>query len=251
MSRILGLLQATLLACLCIGCGDVTSSTGELGRIQYSLYTYYEIPSGELTEVSIVTGHTQTISTDLTEKGEGDVDEPGDIEHHVSGDAILEQGESEADVPTIFVNAPSPGDYTIESYLDGALFDTITLWFDTPVELDAVTWLREPNHDEFEKSQANTPVVPEGTQVAYVPYPLDAAGDRIAGVFAASMSADPASSVVTAYELDGIYEDGIWGHEEQASVYFIEPGQITLTMSDEVNGVQFEQSFEVEPVEAR
>ena len=251
MSRSRTVLAATLLTLFCIGCGDITSSTGELGRIEYALYTYYEIPGGELTEVSIVTGHTQTLSTDLTDKGEDDANNPQDIEHSVSGGATIEQGESEDDVPTIWVHAPSPGDYTIESYLDGALFDTITLLFDTPVELDAVTWIREPNEAEFDKSEASTPVVPEGTQVAYVPYPLDASGNRIAGVFAASMGADPASSVVTAYELDGIYEDGIWGHEEQASVYFIEPGDITLTMSDEVNGVQFQQSFEVEPVQAR
>ncbi len=199
--------------------------------------------------MSILTGHTQTLGTSLTDDGEDDADNPGDIEHSVSGGATIQQSDAgEDDVPTVYVTAPSPGDYTIESYLEGALFDTITLWFDSPADLDAVTWIREPGDEDFEKSQAATPVVPEGTQIAYVPYPLDADGDRIAGVFDAFLTADPASSVVTAYDLDGIYEDGIWGHEEEASVYFIEPGEITLTMSDVINGVDFVQAFEVEPV---
>ncbi len=66
--------------------------------------------------------------------------------------------------------------------------------------------------------------------------------------FAATLTADPASSVVTAYDLDGIYEDGIWGSEVEDSVYFIEPGEITLTMHDAINDVDFVQTFQVAPV---
>ncbi|NOY26037.1 MAG: hypothetical protein GXP62_09215 [Oligoflexia bacterium] len=242
-------LLGILLALACSACGDATSSTGELGRIDYSLYTYYKIDSDQLTDVNILTGYTQIINTDLTSTGVDDADTPGDIVHSVSGNASIDQSDADADtVPTIYLTASDPGSYTIESWLDGDLFDTITLSFDDPVALDAITWIRQPGDEDFSQTEAATPTVPEGTQVAYLPYPLDGAGDRLAGVFDATLSADPASSVVAAYNLDGIYEEGIWGRKEDASVYFIEPGKITLTLRDDVHGIEFVQDFQVDPV---
>jgi len=242
-----------LLALGTTACGDSTSATGELGRIDYSLYTYYEVDAGRLTDVSILAGHPQRLSCNLTTSGEDDAESPGEIVHSVSpassASVWSHDGDSDSDyVADVYVTVEAAGDYTIESHLDGELFDTITLHFDVPTALDAVTWVREPGEPDFTKTQADSPVVSEGTQVAYVPYPLDAVGDRIAGTFAATLTADPAGSVVTAYDLDGIYEDGIWGSEVEDSVYFIEPGEITLTMLDEVNDVDFAQTFQVSPV---
>lgn len=231
------------------GCLDTTSATGELGRIDYALYTDYDPGLGDLTEVGILTGHTQELNLYLTERGEDDAADLHSVSHSISPSAgvTMEYDTDDEVLDDLYITVEQPGTYTLTTQVDGALFDTITLEFEAPASLDAVTWVRSPGAAEFGEPMAAQPTVDEGTQVSFVAIPLNIDGDRIAGEFDVSVSADPEGSVVEAYDTWGSYEDGIVGGLSEASVYFIEGGEITLTISDDLNSVDFVQTFDVVP----
>lgn len=240
-----------LLAGAAVSCGDVTSSTGTYGMIDYSLYTRYEMAAGELTEVSIITGHTQEVTVELTETGEEEAADPSAITHSVTPSSgvtlnLLEAAEDEA--PDIEITVTDPGTYTLQSTLEGEVFDEIELVFDTPVSLDLITRVRGPYETDFQEV-SGTPEVEEGTQAVFLPIPLDSAGDRIAGDFEVEIIGDPADSVVPGYNIHGVYEDDIWYSTTPASVYLIEPGEVSVTLDDVQNGVSAEQSFTVTEIE--
>ncbi len=248
MKRSVMILAATA-GLLTSACLDVTDATGELGHIDYRLYTDYDPGLGDLTEVGIVTGHTQVLYLDLTASGEDAAGDLGSVQHSVSPSegVTLRYGRDDELLEELEITVTSPGTYTLTTQLDGAVFDTISLDFEAPAELRAVTWLREPGAESFVEAEAATPVVPEGTQVSFVGIPYDPDGERLAGELALGLEPDPAGSVVAAFDTWGSYEDGIVGSVSEASVYFIEGGAITLSLIDEPNGVVHERSFEVTP----
>ena len=229
------------------GCLDVTSATGDMGMIDYRLYTDYDPGLGDLTEVGIITNHTQSLNLFLTEDGEDEGLDLSTVTHSISPSegVWLDYDPDEDHLDDIYIHVEHPGIYTLTTEVEGDLFDTITLEFEAPAVLDAVTWVRSPGADEFGEPTAAQPTVDEGTQVSFVGIPLNADGDRIAGEFELSISADPEGSVVEAYDTWGSYEDGIVGSMSEASVYFIEGGEITLSVSDEANGVDFVRTFSV------
>ncbi len=240
---------AALALALTTGCLDSTSATGDHGRIDYSLFTDYDPGIGDLTEVSIITGHWQDLDLDLTSRGEKRAEDLSTVEHSISPSTgvSLEYDAEDDHLEDLRILVEDPGVYTLTTTVDGILFDSITLEFDAPAALDAVTWVREPGAEDFDEPAAAVPTVDEGAQVSFIAIPYDLDGDRIAGELDVSVTADPEGSVVEAYDTWGSYEDGIVGGFSEASVYFIEGGEITLTVSDAVNGVDFEQTFDVIP----
>ncbi len=232
---------------LATGCGSVTSATGEYGRIDYALSADYEMDDAALTEVSILTGHPQYIVTNLTSDGEEDADNPGEIEHRVtpSEGVLLAADEVGADIDDIEITVSEPGTYLIESVLAGVVFDRIELSFDAPSSLDAMTWLREPGDEEFVLGSDESNQVTEGTQAAFLAIPMDAEGERIVGRFDMQLSADPDWMVVPDWSVAGTYEQQVSGWAAEEAIYFIEPGSVSITLADEVNGVQVSRDFVV------
>ncbi len=242
-----------LMALATTGCGDLTSATGEFGRVNYQLHTDYLMEEALLTQVGIITGHQQHIGTTLTDAGENEAGNDGEeITHEVTpseGVTIEADSDGDDEISDILVTVEQPGEYTFESYLDGQLFDRIVLVFETPVELNLLTRVREPYSDDWDTLNPGEGQVEEGSQVAFLPIPLNESGDRIAGDFDAQLEADPSWAVAPAYNLLGVYEQNIVGSASPVSVYFIEPGEVTVTLTDTVNGTDASWQFDVEPVE--
>jgi len=249
--RIRSLLLSLLLILLATGCGDTSSSTGEFGKISYSLHSDFLVEGSELVGISILGGHTQQISVSLTSQGEGDASNPEEIEHVVSpsNGVTIETTNSSDDIRYFTITVQDPGDYLIESMLNGQVFDRITLTFDTPSSMDLVTWVRVPNGTDFTEAIGSPISLDEGAQAAFVPIPLDASGERIAGDFVPVVTASPDWAVVTGINVLGIYEQNVFVARSPASVYFVEPGLIDLTIADGVNGVEGVASFDIAPVQ--
>ncbi len=243
---------AGLLLAFALGCGDVTSTTGEEGNIRYSLHTDYDSLEDDLTEVGILTGHQQTLTTSLTDQGEAEVEDPSLLDHSVSPTegCTLELVEYDEELADFLITATSPGDYTFESTLDGELIDRITLTFDTPATLDIQTWLRAPGAEEFHVGTgAGAYDVEEGAQATFVLIPLDTSGDRLAGDLDTTWAADPSWAVVPGENVHGVYEQNVWSSSSPFSIYFIEPGPVGLTITDPVNVLSADVDFEVSPVD--
>ncbi len=246
-------MNRTTLTAACIlmlgttACLDATRGMGEMGHVRYSLYTEYDPGYGEITDTPILTNHEQSLYLALSDRGERVANDLGSVSHSVSPSegVTLVYDYDDDELEELDITVTQPGVYTITTEVDGAVFDYITLEFEAPTSLDAVTWIRSPGEDEFVEPAVAQPTVDEGAQITFVGIPLNVDGDRIAGRFDVSVSADPEGSVVEAYDVWESYEDYVWSSPTEASVYFIETGEITLTVTDEANGVDFEQTFDV------
>lgn len=241
-----------LLTALLLGCGDLTSSAGEFGRVQYSLHSDYLVEASSLLDVSVLTGHPQRIGVSLTDAGDQATDDESDMTHTVSPSDgvtldVLDAGDQ--GVPDVQITVTTPGEYVLESLINGDLFDRITLTFDAPASLELITWVRAPDSSDFAKREGASIDVDEGAQAAFVPVPLDAAGDRLAGDLVTAISGTPDEAVVAGFNVLGIYEQRVVQNASPPTVYFIEPGTITVTLTDEPNGVSAAQTFEVAPVQ--
>ena len=244
------LFASLFFALLTAGCGDMNASTGELGHLNYSLHSDFVVEGLALVGTPILTGHPQRINVSLTDLGEGEATSPEQIEHvsTPSSGVTLETAESGSDVGDLTITVATAGDYVIESMLGGEVFDRITLTFDTPTSMDLVTWIREPNGQDFDEATGSPILVAEGAQAAFVPIPLNESGDRIAGDFVPLVDADRSWAIVSGVNMLGIYEQNVVVALSPASVYFIEPGAISIAISDDVNGVDGVADFDVSPV---
>ncbi len=252
-ARTLTLTLTLTAAATLVGCGDFNRATGELGRVQYALHSDYITEDVPLTAVSLVTGHTQPLHTTLTDAGEtaagGDADA---IVHAVDAAGVVVENRNAGDdeCPDVDLTVDAPGTYALEATLDGDLFDRIELTFDTPTSLDLLTRVRAPYGDEWEDLDDGVLQVGEGSQLAFLPIPIDAFGDRLAGNFEVEITADPAWAVAPAWNVYGVYEQNIVGSASPASLYFVEPGFVTVTLTDVPNGVSVTRDFDVLPVDA-
>ena len=234
---------------LSVGCGDLTGSTGAKGRVSYSLYTHYEVDEWDLTAVSMVTGHPQRILTEMTNKGEDQLrGAASDIVHTIEpAEGVTVINESDAPLADLLLTVEEPGDYTIKSELNGEIFDYLEVRFDAPEELELINWVRGPSVDDFEQLEAEVIPVTEGSQVTFLPIPT-MAGDRLAGDITVDLAADPETSVVRGENIWGVYEQSVTSSDQPVSLYFVEPGTVTITISDIPNGVERSQVFEVEGI---
>jgi hypothetical protein len=99
--------------------------------------------------------------------------------------------------------------------------------------------------DFFQVSEAMATTTAEGSQVSFFAIPLDGFGMRLAGDIATHVSFDPDWSVVPGQNLNGIYENGYWALTGPTTFYFIEPGAITATVEDAINGAQGHHAFTI------
>ena len=242
--RALTIIAAAALA----GCGDIVGTTGQYGNIAYTLSTDYELDESDLAEVVIVTGHPQHINLRLTDKGEQEVTDPVSVVHTItpSTGVVMEVDLDEDDISDLDLTVTDPGTYTIESWQGATLIDRVELEFDTPVELEAMFWAREPYEEDFQRlDPSDTMSIPQGTQVAFLVAPLDADGERLAGDLEIAWWADPEWAVVPGSNVYGTYEDDMWTGQVNDSLYFLEIGAVTITLEDEPNAISVAGSFDV------
>lgn len=235
-----------------VGCGDVTTGTGDLGNVRYALHSDHLVDDPSLQEVTLIAGHPQHLSCSLTDQGDTEAGSSADqIVHSVTPEgATVENFGNEDGIGDLEVTVTVPGAYSIESHLGDELFDTIELNFDVPTELDLMTRVREPYADDWETLPETTSTIGEGAQVALLAIPVDSTGTRLAGHFDVEVIADPTWAVAPSWNVLGIYEQNIVGGSEPMSLYFVEPGLVSITITDLANGVSVTRDFDVLPVDA-
>ncbi len=246
---------------LLAACGvDSATANGELGRMQFTLISDYYLSEHDLTDASLVTGHEQYFGVELTGDGEDLAGHEADeIEYVVvpeDGASLSQPGpdddsgedDGDAELPPNFqITVTDPGDYQVEARLRGETFDRITLGFDTPASLELVLYVREPWAQEFQDLAGAGPfTVREGSQLAWLPVPLGTTGDRLLGDIEATMSADPSEAVVPAANVEHVNEDEVQTFFRADSLYFIEPGDVMVTVTDIANPAVGEVLFTVE-----
>jgi hypothetical protein len=249
----------TWLACALIplaltACGDLNVADGELSRVTYALHSDYLTENVALTEVALITGHVQPISTGLTLEGREVAGDKAALIEHVAApgagvDIAHDAPFANHEIRSFDLTVTTPGTITVAGMLDGEVFDQIQLTFDTPADLELVTRVRAPYSDHWLDLEDDETLVAEGSQVAFLPIPLDAGGARLAGNFVVEIQADPSWAVSPSWNVLGVYEQSIVGSASPVSLYFIEPGLVTVTLTDVANGVSADRHFEVLPVE--
>lgn len=230
-----------------MGCGDLTSANGELGRVNYALHTDFEVEGPSLTETSLLAGHPQVIHTSPLDSA--DFAQEDLITHSVTPDTgvTILQGEWVSGGPWNFeVLVETPGTYAFETWLGEELHDRLEVVFDAPSTLDLIAWARAPWEENFEVLSRGESVE-EGTQVAFLPIPLDAVGERIAGNLFAELEASESGMIIPGANVWGVYEQSIWASTSPSSVYFINAGSVDISLTDEPNAVSAVWSFSVTP----
>jgi hypothetical protein len=239
-----GMIAGVLLAA---GCGDYTASNGELGRLSYGLSTDYEIASDDLGSVALLTNHPLHLSVQLTEKGREDADGAEDeIEHSAEG-AVVETGEGEPG--DLVITAAEPGEISVSSSLDGALFDRIVLTFDRPSELDLVSWVRGPYAEQWQDTTGHERlVVEEGGQISFLAIPFAASGERLLGEFTPEVTVEPPELAVPDATVVNVYEEEVWTEPAPVTFFAVEPGEAVFTITDAGNGVSVSIPVTIEPI---
>jgi hypothetical protein len=233
------------------GCVDVTSSTGDKGRLLYSLSTDYDVPQGELTDARIVTRHEQYIMVQLTALGRQELKSPHLLQHSVvpaEGVTITSGASGEGDPPDFRILVSDPGVYTVETTDGGELVDRIELTFAEVGGFELATMVRAPWAEGFDTAGGDPILVEEGSQVTFQPVPLDLEGQRLAGDLSTTIAVDPEWAVVPGQGVIAAWENGVWSVKGEANFYFIEPTLVTFSVTDPVSGATGAQVFDVTPV---
>ena len=229
-----------------VGCGDLTSANGEFGRVNYALHTDFEVEGTSLTETSLLVGHAQVIHT--SPLNSEDYAEDDQISHVVTpeeGVTVVQGAYEGAGDPWKFeVLVETPGTYVFETWKAETLHDRLEVEFDVPATLDLVAWARAPWEDDFQSLDQGESVE-EGTQVAFLPIPLDASGNRIAGDLFAQLEVSEPGMIIPGANVWGVYEQSIWASTSPSSVYFIDEGEVDVSLVDVPNAVAATWSFVV------
>ncbi len=244
-----------LVPLLAAGCGDTVGAVGEHGHIGYSLYTTYELVQDDLSEVSIVTEVTQTLSASLTQAGRDALgDRPAsDITHELvpsDGTEVATLTNEAGDLWAVEVRADLPGDYTLQALLDGEVFEELPLHFDVPVSFYLSPWLRAPWSEDWTKPDPDADgnlTAEEGSQVTFEPVPKGADGKRLVGDLPLTIDAAPPELVVPGQNILWVYENEIVLNDGAPSWYLIEPGTVTFTVTDEAHDLSDDQVVIVTP----
>lgn len=242
---------ALMLAVACFG--DVTSSRGALGRLEYSLYTDYDGQQDELTDLPLLTNHSHSIDVELTQRGKREAaGDGGSVIHTVEGiEGIeIESGaadEDSQDPPDFEIESPVAGEATITSTLREEVFDTIELRFESPTRLDVIGWSRAPWEEDWMPFASEVLTVQEGTQISFLVLPMYKS-TRIGGEFTPTITVDPPELAVLDVGVMAVQEDGMTTAGEPVTFYAIEPGFVTFTLSDPANNIETERVVEITPL---
>lgn len=241
-------LAMLLVSALVIGCGDVTSATGDQGKLRFSLGTDFEVPESNLRDATIVARHTQRINVDFTGRGRKQIEDPLAIRYEISSGTATPVGGSESSPPSLNVNVVDSGEVRLRALVDGEEIDGITLQFEQPDSLELSVRVREPWGDDLDTVATGVPTtVQEGSQITFVPIPLGVDGSRLAGEISTESSVDDRSAVVPGQSLIGVYEDGVWRVNGNIEFYLIDPTDgVTFTVTDTVTGAIGQHTFIVE-----
>ena len=234
-------------------CGDKITGTGELGRVNYSLYTVYRSETNSIQNSLLLVGHSQEITTDLTGKGERDVEDPSELTHVVvpAAGVTWVVDKDSGSIPDADMTVTWPGSYMLETRLGTEIFDRIQLRFAKPERLDVIAWVKQTQDDDFEKvTTPGTIWVSQGSQVSVIPVPLDSNGTRIMGDFKVEITANPPEAMVAVENILAVYEQNLISSSEPVSLVFVEPGEIEVTIRDVVNEVEGFLTFQVEALQA-
>lgn len=250
--------MAFLPVLLLTGCGvDKAASNGELGKLQFSLVSDYYVEEQSLADSRIVTGDEQNFDVELTAEGAGDAGKAADeisfraegegvqiVQPGADGDAGADDPDAES-VRDFSLSASAAGEVIVEALLEGEVFNRITLNFAAPDALELAMFAREPYAEAFESIETDATVaVSPGTQLAWLGIPTEG-GDRLLGNVRADMSADPASAVVPAANVEHVNEAEAQSIFRADSLYFIETGAVTVTIENPANAVSGAADFDV------
>jgi hypothetical protein len=229
---------------LAAGCGDYTESNGEFGRLSYGLSTDYEIESGDLTEVPLLTGHPLELVVSLTDQGRKEADGDEETLRHSA-----EGAEVDSEPESLTILASEPGSVIVNSTLNGDLFDRIQLRFEAPTELDLVSWVRGPYAEEWQDTAGHERlVVEEGGQLSFLAIPFADSGERILGEFTPEITVEPAHLAVPDATVVNVYEKEVWTSPSPVTFFAVEPGDAVFTISDPANGVFVTIPVTIEPI---
>ncbi len=239
---------------LLAGCyQDKTSATGDMGRIVYSLYTDYDVPESDLRQARIITGHTQRLDLDLTDRGERDIPHPDLLRHRLTpsqgASVTTEVGSGSPPSVWVDVTVQEPGAYTLESLLDDRVMDRVDLQFERLDGFQMIVKVRAPWTGHFDRVSGDPITVGEGSQMVLEPVPVDASGDRLAGDMSTLVSVEPRWAVTPGRDVLFDTEHSMWSFRGAIDFYFIEPGPVTFTVSDPVVDASSQQRFDVTPVQ--
>jgi hypothetical protein len=256
-------LVSSLLLLAAVGCGvDSAQANGELGRMTFTMVSDYYLDDHDITQNAIVTGHEQTFGVDLTGMGASDAGKRADEIEYVmvpdDGVTIEQVGpegdsgddDSDAEVAHGFsLTVEDPGDYQLEARLSGETFDRIHLSFDTPAALSLSLFVRDPWEEQFNAVRGtDTQNVEVGSQLAWLPIPVDGEGNRLLGTLEADLSADPQEAVVPAANVEHVNEDEVETFFGAPSLYFVDEGDVTVTLTDTASPAVGTAAFTVGPM---
>jgi hypothetical protein len=232
------------------GCNrDILLSSGELGHINYTIVTGYQIEGLSLNDAKLAVGYPQEIDASLTIKGWKAVgDQPFLVYHSTEETSMIVDSETLLDgdlgVPGFNVQADVAGSFMVGSYLQDEIVDQISLDFVVPDAISVISWIRSPDAEEFNSAEGTNIPVQVGSQAAFIPIP-EYEGKRIVGNIDAEITIQPPEAAVLGYNIDSVGENNVDASSNPASIYFIQVGAVQVCATDTVNAVTTCQDFEV------
>jgi hypothetical protein len=237
---------------------DRVSSEGVLGRLTFSVGSNFYLEGEGFSDTAIVTGHPQTLSVSLTARGRSRYQNEADEIWYTVDTRTVEvdanppdgdHGKDDTDAdhpPSITLTASESAVARLTAWVNQDVVDYIDFTFQAPTELELVMFVRGPWSEPFLPVEPGPrPVgVEEGAQLAWLAIPrMD--GTRLLGELVTPLGADPVTAVVPAANVENVNEDEAQSIFRADSLYFVAPGPVTVTLTDEVNDVTGEQAFTV------
>lgn len=231
-------------------CGDVVINEGQMGNLYYALHTDYMVDEMSLENVWLIAGVQHRITAGLTSKGASNINSPWTIEHRMFPEAntTIETTEASSDsamVGDALVTVDVPGEYTLQSWKGRELVDYTLLNFATPDRLDIISYVKQPEEDIFVKQTTQTMQVGIYGQATFIAKPVDADDRELVGDISIQVTSDPEWAAVQVYNLDGVYENGIYARAMPLNMVFVEYGNIKITLTEPLTGLVSELNFEV------
>lgn len=241
--------RALALAVLAAGCGDFTDAVGDEGLIRVSIYSNHEISADDLREVGVVAGHPQRFGVALTDAGRQKISRPDDLTYTLTPDPGVTFELGSGGPPDFTITVPATGMHRLDAIDGGVAVDGVDLRFESVASFELVVKVRAPFAEEFvTQASGQTSAVTEGSEVVFIPVPHGADGARLAGDVVTAASFDPAWAVVPDIDVEANWENGILTSKGEGTFYIIEPGMITLTVTDTVGGGSGQHVFAVAPI---
>ncbi len=227
------------------GCGDFVSNQGNLGKLVYSLHTDYAVVEGDLKDVKLITGVEHRINVTMAK--DANVSAPGDVEHILfpSEGVTITTDEATETIGDAVFTVEIPREYTLQSWLGNELIDYIVLNFVAATGIDVMTFVRAPEGEQFVRQDV-TPVSAEiFSQATFIGKPVDADGNELVGDVHLEFAAVPADAAVEVYNLDAVYENGVWGSPNPINILFVKTGNVTIVLTEALTGLQQTLSFNI------